>query len=302
MTEQTRNVVLTIFTPTYNRAHLLPRLFESIASQAKPGDSVEWLIIDDGSTDETPSVLARFVALRPDLVRFLRVRNGGKHRAINHAASAANGEWMMIVDSDDLLTAGAITKLLNLIVSESVGARVGAIRAPNDFIDPDFEVKKFRLKRNPASYSEWRRGQSHFETVDVFRLCALRSNEFPDVPGERFMSEAWLRHAVDRRWLTYFSDHALLLCEYQRGGLSEQSNRLRAENPVSAMLVYEAIFSSAVGFWLKVRSSINWWRYWFHAGRPNTGARSWIACCCLGLMLYVTDVVRGVGRPRYPTI
>ena len=83
--------ILTIFTPAFNRAELLPRLFESIQSQVPEGAPVEWLVIDDGSSDETPTDLASFESLRADLARSVRVENGGKHRAINRAASLARG-------------------------------------------------------------------------------------------------------------------------------------------------------------------------------------------------------------------
>lgn len=118
---------LTIFTPTWNRADLLPRLFGSISDQAPVDGSVEWLVLDDGSTDDTPEVLAQLASVRPDLVRFLRVENGGKHRAINRAAHQARADWIMLVDSDDALAPGAIGDVLHNVGRYDGDERIGLI-------------------------------------------------------------------------------------------------------------------------------------------------------------------------------
>ena len=74
-------MLITLFTPTYNRAHLLKRLYSSIKAQTY--HHFEWLIVDDGSTDNTSEVVKTFIEEGIITIKYVFKRNGGKHRAIN---------------------------------------------------------------------------------------------------------------------------------------------------------------------------------------------------------------------------
>lgn len=283
---------LTIFTPAYNRAGLLPRLFASIKAQVAPGDPMEWLVIDDGSKDDTPAVLAAFAAERPDLVRCVRVANGGKHRAINRAADAARGQWVMIVDSDDRLAAGAVAQVLKSIAEVGANPAIGALRALKRF--PELSVEHhLDVPRNPCRHIEWCSRQHTFDTAEVIRRDALQLHPFPDFAGERFMAEGWLWHELDKTHLTFFVDSPWVECFYQEEGLSASSRAIRANSPYGAMAVYAAMVQAGLPLRGWMRSSINWWRYRFHArsqrkpvGRP-AGVSA--ALSPLGWLMYRYD-------------
>jgi len=255
---------LTIFTPTYNRADLLPRLFRSIQQQARPGDHVEWLIIDDGSSDHTSDVLAGFAAERPDLVRHLRVANGGKHRAINRAAQLARGDWILIVDSDDLLAAGALEHIRSLLEAAHGDARIGMLRGLRSFPESG-HATRFNVPQNPGSHAAWVSSQAGFDTAELLRKSALQAHPFPEHAGERFMAESWLWHDLDKTHLTQFVDRAWVECFYQPDGLSAQSGAARSGSPLGAMDVYMAMYQSTARWPVRARAAVNWWRYWFHA-------------------------------------
>ncbi|MBQ7403876.1 MAG: glycosyltransferase family 2 protein [Lentisphaeria bacterium] len=92
----------TIFTPSYNRAHTLPRLFDSLKKQTF--QDFEWLIVDDGSTDETQKIIEEIQRSEKTFpIIYLKTENGGKHRAINLGLKHAKGTLFFIVDSDDYL-------------------------------------------------------------------------------------------------------------------------------------------------------------------------------------------------------
>lgn len=257
-------IVLTIFTPAYNRASLLPRLFDSVAGQVQAGDAVEWLVIDDGSTDNTPGVLANFAARRPGLVRYERVSNGGKHRAINRAAHLARGRWIMIVDSDDHLTPQAVANVRRAVAQIDADHQVGLVRGLRNF--PDLAVEhRFAIPANPCTHAKWVGAQASFDTAEVVRTVALRQHPFPDFEGERFMAEGWLWHSLDKTHLTKFVNEAWVTCYYQAEGLSANSQRIRAASPIGAMAVYAEMLQSPLPLHLSVRAAINGWRYWFHA-------------------------------------
>lgn len=266
MPTDTEKVTLTIFTPTYNRAHLLPRLYESIKSQVRPDELMEWLVIDDGSTDGTFEIIDRFTNERPDLVRYTCVENGGKHRAINLAAELAHGDWIMIVDSDDRLLEGAINHVLETIRRFGEDTRVGLLRGLRQF--PELATEhRFDVRRNPCRHDEWISFQRPFDTAEVIRRTALQLHPFPDYPGEKFMAEGWLWHNIDQSHLTFFISSPWVECFYQDEGLSASSRHIRAESPCGAMAVYAAMLDAELSPKLRARASINWWRYRFHAGK-----------------------------------
>ena len=102
---------VTVFTPTYNRAYSLPRLFESLKGQSVY--DFEWIVINDGSTDNTEELLSSFAdECTPFPVTVIHSSNKGKYKAINQAMTLAKGRWFFIVDSDDWLPQGAIAEIL----------------------------------------------------------------------------------------------------------------------------------------------------------------------------------------------
>jgi glycosyltransferase involved in cell wall biosynthesis len=90
---------VSVVIPTYNRADLLPRAIDSALAQTAP--PVEIIIVDDGSTDDTPAVVMRYAERHAGRVRSLRIPNGGVARARNAGIAAARSQWVALLDSDD---------------------------------------------------------------------------------------------------------------------------------------------------------------------------------------------------------
>lgn len=256
---------LTIFTPAWNRAHLLPRLFRSIADQAPAHGGVEWLVIDDGSTDDTPEILARFAAERPDLVRFLRVVNGGKHRAINRAAHEARADWIMLVDSDDALAEGAISDVLQHVGRYDGDERIGLIRGLKSFPEQRSCEFSFHQPGVPKWHWQWISAQSRPDTAELVRRSAMALHPFPEYEGELFIAESWLWHALDSTHRMVCVNSIWVECWYQPDGLSASALSVRLKSPRGTADVYKAIAHSPARWRVRARASINSWRYLFHA-------------------------------------
>src|SRR5574344_324976 len=105
-----RCFMITVFTPTYNRAHLLCNAYNSLLRQTNK--DFEWLIIDDGSTDNTKEIIHKYIDDNKIKIRYYKKNNGGKHTAINYGIKRAKGELTIILDSDDELVNNAI-ELIN---------------------------------------------------------------------------------------------------------------------------------------------------------------------------------------------
>lgn len=102
---------LTIFTPTYNRAHTLPRVYKSLCEQKL--QNFEWLVIDDGSSDRTENLIKTYLAEGRIEIRYIKTTNGGKYKAINRAVPLAKGYLFMILDSDDYLAGSEVTTVIS---------------------------------------------------------------------------------------------------------------------------------------------------------------------------------------------
>lgn len=104
-------VTLTVFTPTYNRAYCLPRAYEALKRQTCK--DFEWIIIDDGSTDNTRELVAGWLeADNAFAIRYVYKDNGGMYTGYNAAIAIAETELAVCVDSDDYLTDDAVGKIV----------------------------------------------------------------------------------------------------------------------------------------------------------------------------------------------
>lgn len=103
---------LTIFTPAYNRADLLPRCYEALKRQTSK-DFV-WIIIDDGSTDNTKELCENWVNTEKDFRIFYYYKeNGGLHTAYNMAIEKMYTELAVCIDSDDYMPDNAVELILD---------------------------------------------------------------------------------------------------------------------------------------------------------------------------------------------
>lgn len=106
------NPLLTVFTPTYNRAITLERTYNSLRNQTSK--NFVWLIIDDGSTDNTKECVRRWIDQENEFeIRYIYKENGGLHTGYNKAIEVAETELMVCIDSDDYMPANAVELICN---------------------------------------------------------------------------------------------------------------------------------------------------------------------------------------------
>src|ERR1700733_4133342 len=100
-----RMPLLTVITPTYNRAEFLDETIESVLSENFP--DLEFLVIDDGSTDNTSSVVEKY----GPKISYLRHENIGESRTVNKGFRLSRGQFVIIVNSDDPILPGCLAKM-----------------------------------------------------------------------------------------------------------------------------------------------------------------------------------------------
>src|SRR4051812_47352897 len=107
----TAQYTFTVVTATYNRAHTLHRVYESLLAQTFR--DFEWLVVDDGSTDGTRKLIEGWQAEASFAIRYLYQANAGKHIACNRAVREAAGRFITGIDSDDACLPHALERLIH---------------------------------------------------------------------------------------------------------------------------------------------------------------------------------------------
>ena len=132
----------TIFTATYNRAYILPELYHSLCKQSC--QDFEWLIVDDGSQDDTASLVKSWMEQDSKIsIRYYYKSNEGKPRAINYGVGLAKGQYFFMVDSDDMLLSDAVEKMKNWCLE--IDADHHFISSEKDIIACDYTSSHNRL-------------------------------------------------------------------------------------------------------------------------------------------------------------
>lgn len=259
--------LFTILTPTYNRARTLPALKASLDGQTFRG--FEWLIVDDGSTDETSALLDSWIGSTAYALRVLRAANGGKHRALNRGIPEALGRWIFIVDSDDWLPPDGLEKIAALAPEAEADERIGGIMGFR--VDPggrkigeDFPPGLRSRDAAALTFVDGLRG----DKAEVFKAEVLRRFPFPEFPGEKFITECvvWFRIAAAGYELLLLREN-IYICEYRADGLSAKSLELRLANPCGTLLFYAEELALPYSFAALLREAANYVRFSLLCGR-----------------------------------
>lgn len=253
-------MILTIFTPTYNRAQFLPKIYDSLLCQN--WYNFEWLIIDDGSTDNTKSVVEKLIAKSSDFpIRYIYKENGGKHTAINLAAHYAKGNFILWLDSDDRILPNSLLPFTNKLketeslddISAVVGLRLGEDLKPLGTYVPteDIDVKflNFITKKKVRGDYSW--------AIKKEILCEY---PYPVYPGEKFCTEGVVLNRISERYNTRFVNIPVIIGDYISGGLTDHLHRLTMKNLLGFLTYYKEIIGSIqVNFFYKLKPAILYW-------------------------------------------
>ena len=285
---------ITILTPTYNRASLLPRLFDSLLRQTNK--DFEWIVVDDGSTDDTREVVANLKEKCGGAfpMGYVYKANGGKHMAINIGAERARGELLFIADSDDLLTDDALETVANSWHDISDDKSFAGIAGLDITMDTR-EVIGSGLPQEHIDCNAIDIRYRHHVTGDmkeVFRTEVLREFPFPEFAGERFCPEQLVWFRMARRYRLRYINKPIYIADYQPDGITAGITRSRMRNPSASMLTYAELTECPVPFLVKVKAAINFWRFWHCRTATSVVPRvalRWHWLRPLGWMMHVRD-------------
>ncbi len=221
--------MITIMTPTYNRAYILGNAYQSLQKQTS--FDFEWIIIDDGSADNTEELVKGWIAEETRFsIIYEKQPNGGKHRAVNRGVALASYEYFLILDSDDTLTEDAVAKVHHWITQIDGLDGFAGVAGLRSFPNPP-QSKSMAdaviggMPSQPyIDATNLERGKYGLlgDKVEVYKTDVLKRYPFPEFEGENFLSEmaSWDRIARDGLKIRWYSD-VIYLCEYIEDGLTK---------------------------------------------------------------------------------
>jgi glycosyltransferase involved in cell wall biosynthesis len=305
-----------VLTPTFNRARLLPDAFRSLVEQTDR--DLEWIVVDDGSTDDTPDTVRALASEAPFPVCLLSQPNRGKHVAVNRAIGAAQGEFAAILDSDDVLLPDALDRLYRRWLEIPSGERDGYVGVTGLCLDENGHVHGRRFPRDPldVTYQECRyRHKITCEKWGVQRLEVLRQYPFPETAGRTCVPESVVWRQIGLRWRTRYVNEPVRVYRQQPAHLTDQLSAMSlTDRAAGAVLAYSAALNHDLRWLLRAptlvgRFGIQLVRFGRHGAIPlseqaamlqSPAAKAmWALAIPAGNLAYLRDrhqIRRGAGR------
>lgn len=270
---------LTIFTPTYNRKKEIQGLYKSIkkALQQKEAlDTVEWLVVDDGSAVDIKSVIESLEVPDGLNIRYIRKENGGKHTAYNAAIDECDSDIFVCIDDDDRLTDNAVKDMFRLAkkytgmkkysncsgfagrAAGRNGHKLGRDLKTDSFISNTIEIRD--------RFHFWGEPEIYFTEI-------LKGYRFDVFENEKFLTEAYLFDTLTKRHPLIYTNCVLMKKIYLKGGLTDNQLKIRIESPRGTEAYYYRRSKLSCDVLHRLKAVINRQRFafWIDGERPVRG-------------------------------
>ena len=238
---------ISVFTPTFNRAYILSRLYDSLIKQTNK--SFIWIIVDDGSTDNTEEFVKIWQEERKIQIKYYKQENGGKQRAHNKGVEVCDTELFICVDSDDYLIEDAIQILIEtwdgIENKQNISGIVGLRGKDKD------TALGTRMPKNldKASLNDlYKKHGFRGDTALLFRTDILKKFPFYVVEGEKFIGEGYIYLQIDQNYSLYLLNKIIYICEYLEDGYTTNVRKLIKKNPKGYMVLNKqsALYSESI--------------------------------------------------------
>ena len=210
---------LTVFTPAYNRAHTLPRTYESLLAQ--DCKDFVWLIVDDGSSDNTADLVRSWQEKDSGFeIRYIYKENGGMHTAHNTAYENIDTELNTCIDSDNCMAPGAVEKILRKWESVRGKGYAGLIALDAD-MDGKIIGQGFPEGLTETSLIGYYAAGGSGDKKLVYRTdVIINYPPYPVFEGERYVALAYRYRLIDQDYTLAVLDEIVCNVDYQLDGHS----------------------------------------------------------------------------------
>lgn len=292
---------ITVFTPTYNRAYCLHKCYESMLRQTCK--SFDWLIIDDGSTDNTRELVQSWIDAKPEFgICYVYKENGGMHTGYNTAYELIDTELSMNVDSDDYLTDTAIADVLafwNAHKREDVGG-IYALDCyeSGEVIGLPFpeDLKEFQGWGYRTVFYEVNGEKKQFRNQGDKKFIGVTKaiKKYPPIPvfeGEKYHSLYYKQHLIEQDYSILIYNKPVCVVEYMPDSSTNHMFLAYTKNPKGFCSERRFVMKYAPTFKLKFGDAIHYVAESFlakdcHFVKNSTNKLVTVLAIPFGIMLY----------------
>lgn len=233
---------ISVLTPTYNRASLLKNLYDSLIKNSQYGIKIEWLIQDDGSVDDTKTVVEGFKENDNLEIKYFYQENQGKMVAINKLVDISTGDLIVDCDSDDYFTHDAfkiIEQAYEKYKDEKDIYALCFLKYDQEGNNIGSEFKKEKTTMFDLYFKEGENG----EKAIVFFSNIRKQYKHELEENEKFVTEARMYHKMDEKYQMICINKEIMICEYQKDGYTKNILKQFKGNPKGYFKYFQEILT-----------------------------------------------------------
>lgn len=230
---------LSILTATYNRASFLEKLYNSIIENIDSGLEVEWLIMDDGSEDNTREVVQKFIQDGKVEIKYYIQENQGKMSAINNLMQYATGDLIVDCDSDDYFSNDSFKKIkeeFEKTEKEGLYAICFLKQKENGKIDGT-NFKNEISTMFDLYFKEGTTGEKNL----VYYADIRKQYKHELEHNEKFITEARMYHKMDEQYKIKCVNEVITIGDYQENGYTSNIIKTFTTSPYGYLKYFEEI-------------------------------------------------------------
>ncbi len=223
---------LSILTATYNREVYLCRLYESILENENSNLEIEWIIIDDGSTDSTSFTVTEFILDKRIEIKYSYQSNSGKMNAINNGINLATGDFIIECDSDDFFARNAfkiIEENLNYLTDNKDIYGLCFLKQKGNGEISGNKFKKSYMKS--TMFDLYFKEDIQGEKILVFNSNIRKQFKHELEKGEKFITEARMYHKMDERYKIICINEIIEIGDYIEDGYTVNIDKIFKQSP-----------------------------------------------------------------------
>ncbi|MFV8806059.1 glycosyltransferase family 2 protein [Aerococcus urinaeequi] len=249
---------LTLLTPVYNRATFMTQLYDTMKQQTN--QNFQWLVVDDGSTDNIKAAMEAIINQNDSDIKitFVQKPNGGKHSALNYAHGYIEGQYVLVVDSDDFLYSNSVEKILTVLCDYKEDKSIGWIAFLRGTENGDYLDNPYPETFKETTYVDYLDMGRVGECCDVYQTEVFKKYPYPEIPNEHFVSESYLniRAALYGHYKMLMVNEVVQIGNYQDEGLTSQGRSLQLKNPLGNAELWRPVVLKSFSLKMRLKGNL----------------------------------------------
>jgi glycosyltransferase involved in cell wall biosynthesis len=280
---------IAVITPTYNRKKLITRVYESLICQTYK--NFVWYIVDDGSTDNTNFLIKEFIEEGLIEIRYIYKENSGKAKSLNYCMPFINEDFTIVFDSDDWCLPNALERFIfiwNKIEDKENFCSISCLKSYKNKQVVGDDYNGF----SGNSYIDRYNSKVTGDKWEFIRTDLFKTYKYSNIVNEKYQAPSFQWISMSKRYKTYFLNECLSIIEYMPDGISLNNIKYRMNSPKGCVEMYKLLFDVSKGYYLKIKSAVNIYRFQFHSNdgiKLHTPLSYFIFVIGISYLMYLHD-------------